>query len=164
MRATGRRYGLAALAVGLMVAGAGCDFPDAKDDARTAAVQSARQHLDDFRGEFRHQLRQAAGETWTGQKLRDEIEPGLRDRGRDSRLLAITADGRQITAQFAVNGRGSGGGGGTYEEFSWVTCASLTGVPSPDPAPQVEVIPCPPDFPPSDTWGRVDEIGPLPAE
>ncbi|GIF45083.1 hypothetical protein Axi01nite_93940 [Actinoplanes xinjiangensis] len=113
---------------------------------------------------FSYQLRQAAGETWAGQRLRDEIEPGLRDRGKDSQLLAITADGRQVTAQFAVNGRGSGGGGGTYEEFSWVTCASVTGVPAPDPALQVETIPCPADFPPPDVWGRVDAIGPLPTD
>ncbi|BEL10563.1 hypothetical protein Q0Z83_087540 [Actinoplanes sichuanensis] len=120
-----------ALAVGVLVVGAGCDFPDATDEARDAAVESARQGLDDFRDGFSYQLRQAAGQTWTGQRLREEIEPGLRDRGKDSHLLAVTADGRRVTAQFAVNGRGAGGGG-TYEEFSWVTCASVTGTPAPD--------------------------------
>lgn len=164
MKAAGRRYGPAVLAVGVLVAAAGCDFPDAEDDARAAAAESARRGLDDFRDGFDYQLRQAAGETWTGQKLRDEIEPGLRDRGSDSRLLAITVDGRQVTAQFAVRGKGAGGGGGTYEEFFWVTCASVTGVPSPDPASQVEALPCPADFPPADVWAGVDAIGPLPAD
>jgi hypothetical protein len=163
MRAAGRRYGLVALAVGVLVAGAGCDFPDSKDEARTAAVESARQGLDDFRDGFSYQLRLAAGETWAGQKLRDEIEPGLREEGTDTQLLALTTQGRQVTAQFAVNGRGAGGGGGTYEEFSWVTCASVTGVPALKPTPQVEAIPCPAGFPPSGVWGRVDAIGPLPA-
>jgi hypothetical protein len=151
------------MAVGVLVAGAGCDFPDSKDEARTAAVESARRGLDDFRGSFRYQLRQAAGEAWVGQKLRDEIELGLREEGTDFQLLAVTAEGRQVTAQFAVNGRGAGGGGGTYEEFSWVTCASVTGVPALEPTPQVEAIPCPAGFPPLGVWGLVDEIGPLPA-
>ena len=163
MRAGGRRYGLGALAVGVLVAGAGCDFHDARDDARNAAIESARQGLDDFRGGFSYELQQEAGEVRAGQRLRDEIEAGLRDRGKDSQVISVTADGRQVTAQFAVNGRGAGGGGGTYEEFSWVTCASMSGVSAPDPAPLVEAIPCPAGFPPPDVWGRVDTIGPLPA-
>jgi plasmid stabilization system protein ParE len=148
----------------MLVAGAGCDFYDAREDARTEAIKSARQGLDEFRDSFSYELQQVAGQTGAGQNLRDEIEAGLRKLGKDSHVIAVTADGSQVTAQFAVKGTGEGGGGGTYEKFFWVTCASVTGVPALKPAPQVAAIPCPVGFPPPDVWQGVDAIGPLPAD
>ncbi|KUL29728.1 hypothetical protein ADL15_26855 [Actinoplanes awajinensis subsp. mycoplanecinus] len=148
----------------MLVVSAGCGYASPRDKARDAAVAAARQRLDGFRAGFDVRLRQAADEKWAEQKLRDEFGPDPRDNGTDLSVIAVTVDGRRVTARFGVNGRGAGGGGGTYEEFSWVTCASIAGVAAPEPASQVDTIPCPEGFPPSDMWGAADAIGPLPAD